>query len=73
MEESDKTLNQENTIEKCKIVGVCGFCRHHQHNPTIEFSFPDSKVYYLCQSCKKMNEMDFSKPLPSPYPRTKRM
>jgi len=55
-----------------KMVGVCGFCRHHQHNPTIEFNFGDSKVYWLCPSCKKMNEMDFSKNLPKSYPKTRR-
>lgn len=55
------------------IVAVCGFCRHHGHSPMIEFNFGDSKVYWLCSACKKMNSMDFSKPLPPAYPRTKRM
>lgn len=57
----------------CKTVAVCGFCRHHQHNPTLEFNFGDSKVYWLCTECQKMNAMDFSKPMPAAYPKTRRL
>lgn len=57
----------------CRMMAVCGYCRHHERNPTIEFNFGDSKVYWLCQSCKKMNEMDFSKQMPPSYPKTRRM
>lgn len=59
-------INEENVV---KLVAVCGFCRDHQKNPTIEFNFSDNKVYWLCQNCKKMNEMDFSKPLPGKFPK----
>lgn len=59
--------------ENCKITAVCGECRHHQRNPTLEFNFGDSKVYWLCQSCKKMNTMDFSKTFNKPYPKPRRM
>ena len=58
--------------EACRTVAVCSHCRHHEHNPTIEFHFADSKVYWLCPACKVMNMMDFSKQLPSSYPKTRR-
>jgi len=77
MEEYNKSVDLEKkssiSEDSCKTVAVCSHCRHHQHNPTIEFHFADSKVYCLCPKCKNMNEMDFSKPLPSAYPRTRRM
>jgi hypothetical protein len=63
----------ENDDNIVKIMAVCGFCRYHQKNPTIEFNFNDNKVYWLCQECKKMNEMDFSKPLPGKYPKPRRI
>jgi hypothetical protein len=52
-----------------KLLAVCGFCRHHQKNPYIEFNFGDSKVYFMCAQCSKMNEMDFSKPIAPKYPK----
>jgi len=64
---------KEKKAEEPKIVAVCASCRNHQHNPTIEFNFAEVKVYWLCQLCKTMNIMDLSKPLASPYPRTRRM
>lgn len=64
---------KDKQFEESKMVAVCEGCRHHQHNPTMEFNFADSKVYWLCPSCKNMNAMDLSKPLPSRYPKTRRM
>lgn len=76
MEEDSKAWDLDKhrlaPTETCKMVAVCALCRHHEHNPTIEFHFADSKVYWLCPTCKKMNAMDFSKPLPSSYPKTRR-
>jgi len=64
---------KEKKIEESKTVAVCAKCRNHQHNPTIEFNFSESKVYWLCQLCKTMNVMDLSKNLTSPYPKPRRM
>lgn len=69
----DKTFELDKTADNNpKTVAVCGFCRHHGHNPTIEFNFSDAMVYWLCPACQKMNKMDFSKPMPVAYPRTRR-
>mgnify|MGYP000858213192 CR=1 FL=1 len=69
----DKAWDLSKEVDNsCKLVAVCMHCRHHAHNPTIEFNFGDSKVYWLCPSCTKMNEMDFSKRLPPAYPKTRR-
>jgi hypothetical protein len=58
--------------DKCKILAVCGHCRNHEHNPTIEFNFGDGIIYWLCPSCKSMNKMDLSKMVYTPYPKTRR-
>lgn len=64
MEEIQDNINQD-----VKLTAVCGICRHHQKNPTIEFNFAENKVYWLCQDCKNMNMMDLSKPLPAKFPK----
>jgi hypothetical protein len=61
------------SFDSCKAVAICKHCRMNQKNPTLEINFFDEKIYWLCQSCSLMNMMDLSKPLPSSYPRTKRM
>ncbi len=52
---------------------VCGFCGEKgEDNARIEFNFQEQKVFFLCgnKKCKKMNEMEFGKDRPPPYPRT---
>jgi len=59
-------------LSMSEIVCVCGKCGHHdRENATIEFNFRDLKVFYTCSECKKINEMQFGKKLPQPYPRTR--
>ena len=70
----DKNFELDSHAENSsKTVAVCASCRHHEHNPTIEFNFADAMVFWLCPKCRKMNKMDFSKPLPPSYPKTRRM
>lgn len=55
-----------------QIICVCGKCGNHDNeNGTLEFNFREQKVMYTCSKCKKMNEMQFGKELPQPYPRTR--
>jgi hypothetical protein len=52
-----------------KITVVCGHCRHHESEPALEINFRDSKIYYICQKCKKESIMNLaveSKPFPKP-------
>lgn len=44
-----------------KIVCVCKFCRHHEHEPVVEINFADNKMYWICPECKKENKIDISK------------
>lgn len=61
-------IKDENKID-VKSVSVCAYCRHHQHNPYLEYNFSDSKIYFMCPNCTTMNTMDVSKPLPGKYPK----
>lgn len=65
----DVVKQDEKNVDK--VVAVCSSCRHHQHNPCLEFNFTDAKIYYLCMQCSTMNVMDVSKPLPPKYPKTR--
>jgi len=56
------------TILSC----ICAFCGQASgENASIEFNFKEQKVFYLCgnKKCKKMNDMQFGKQKPVPYPR----
>lgn len=55
-----------------KTAAVCAFCDNiDSSNATIEFNFKMQRIYYMCGGCKKMNELDLSKFVPVPYPRSK--
>ncbi len=61
-------------ISISEILCVCGKCGHHdRENATIEFNFREQKVLYTCSQCKKINEMQFGKERPQPYPRSRSM
>lgn len=53
-----------------RITSVCGFCRHHNSDPVLEFNFADGKIYYICPECKKENVYKFPKGN-RPFPRTR--
>ena len=49
------------------INAVCGFCRHHEKDVSIEINFKDKKIYYICPKCKKENIVDMAVKN-APYP-----
>lgn len=60
-------------LEGAEFYCICGFCGEKSgDNARIEFNFGEQKVFFLCgnKKCKKMNEMQFGKEKPNPYPRT---
>ncbi len=43
------------------IICVCGFCGNHENtNAVIELNFRDKKLHYLCNKCRKDNEIQFA-------------
>lgn len=65
-------INEEGfiSISLNKVLVVCGFCDNHDHeNSVIELNFRDQKIYSVCSSCKKRNEISLGTGKPPPYPR----
>ena len=54
------------------ITVVCGHCRKHDSDPTIEINFRDGKIYYMCPKCKKESKIEL-KAENKPFPKTRRM
>ena len=51
------------TCEKCNNTDRAG--------ASLNISFKEKKMYYLCGACKHMNEMYWGSPPIQPYPRTR--
>ena len=67
-EKSNNT--DDNTV---KIACICKHCGYNDHSEaTIQFDFANSKVIYVCPSCRKINEMTIV-PVTGGYPRIGRM
>lgn len=58
-----------------KISCTCKYCQHLNHDPVIEINFFESKIYYVCPECGKMNDINMSKEAiaPSPLPKSTTM
>jgi hypothetical protein len=49
---------------------VCAFCNNiDEGRATIEFNFREQKIFYLCEKCKKMNEIYFGQPKSASLPK----
>ena len=58
-------------LDILSIKCICGFCGEtNSKNSTMEIDFKTKKFFYLCGSCKKMNDVGFDKPPLPPMPRT---
>ncbi len=60
-------------IEGAEFHCICGVCGEKSGDKAqIEFNFREQKVFFLCgnKECRKMNEMQFGKEKPTPYPRS---
>ena len=54
-----------------KIYCVCGFCGHHSSDQAaMEFNFRDLTIYFVCEKCKKENQLVMKAPAQS-LPRIK--
>ena len=51
------------------ITVVCGHCRHHDKNSSLEINFRDGIIYYMCPECNKESKISLraeNKPFPRP-------
>jgi len=68
---SDIKIEGTAQLDILSIKCICGFCGEtNSDNSSIEIDFKIQKIFYLCGSCKKMNEVGFNRPAPPPMPRT---
>lgn len=66
------TLEGIANISSNDIVCICSKCGHHDvENAKIEFNFSEQKIFYLCSSCKHMNEMFLGEKKTQPLPKTR--
>jgi hypothetical protein len=50
-----------------KITVVCGNCRHHDSESSLEINFRDGVIYYMCPECNKESKISLkveNKPFP---------